>query len=545
MFKQKYFAVIFVFLAVFTFTYCTPDKDEAGVVAIGDYNDLVNLFKEFREFQNPEIINGVPDYTAAAMAEQLRGLKKFQSRLAAIDPGNWPVSQQVDYHLVRSEMNGLDFYHRVLKPWSRDPVFYLPSQGGAGPAMSGFSGIRYPRLPLSADHIAELRIKLQALPVLYEQAKGNLTEGAKDLATIAIHYIDYEASRYIDLAARLVELHPDLASLAEQAGAAVKNYGKWLKDNKDKMTAPAGIGIENYNWWLKNVHLFPYTWEEGQAIVEHEYNRIITFLKLEENRNRNLTPLEVATTSKEYYRRLDEALNYVVEFLRDEEILTVPDWLDPADYSDPNKPRRPLPTNPSIDHKAREREVLPGETHEFIGHLFDEQRLERDDRPIRGVRRLYNMDWIRSEGWAVSLEELLMQAGVLDKRPQRGREIEYLMNASHMSLSLPDFKMHSNEINFKEARQWCAEIMPRDWSQEDEPMVWYEQQSNLRFPAFHTGCVLGKAQFMQLFRERAMQLGDKFNLRQFIDEFLAAGMIPMSLTRWEMTGYDDEIKELW
>lgn len=58
-------------------------------------------------------------------------------------------------------------------------------------------------------------------------------------------------------------------------------------------------------------------------------------------------------------------------------------------------------------------------------------------------------------------------------------------------------------------------------------------------------CVLGKAQFRQLFRERAMQLGDKFNLRQFIDEFLAVGMIPMSLTRWEMTGYDDEIKELW
>jgi len=26
--------------------------------------------------------------------------------------------------------------------------------------------------------------------------------------------------------------------------------------------------------------------------------------------------------------------NYVVEFLRDDEILTVPEWLDPADYSD-------------------------------------------------------------------------------------------------------------------------------------------------------------------------------------------------------------------
>jgi len=85
----------------------------------------------------------------------------------------------------------------------------------------------------------------------------------------------------------------------------------------------------------------------------------------------------------------------------------------------------------------------------------------------------------------------------------------------------------------------------KPWSHEDEPMVWYEQQSNLRFPGFHTGVVMGKAQFMKLFRERAMQLGDKFVLRDFIDEFLAAGMIPISLTRWEMTGYDDEIKKLW
>jgi uncharacterized protein (DUF885 family) len=104
----------------------------------------------------------------------------------------------------------------------------------------------------------------------------------------------------------------------------------------------------------------------------------------------------------------------------------------------------------------------------------------------------------------------------------------------------------SKQVDYHLVRaEWCAEIMPRGRSQEDEPMVWYEQQSNLRFPAFHTGCVLGKAQFRQLFRERAMQLGDKFNLRQFIDEFLAAGMIPMSLTRWEMTGYNDEIKKLW
>jgi hypothetical protein len=544
MLKPNLLTVGFIFLVCLVLCYFSAEKSESAVLKSSSYDDLVSVFKEFREFQKPKWVDGAPDYTAGAIEEQRRGLKEFQSRLDALDVTGWPISQKVDYLLVRAEMNGMDFYQRVLKPWARDPVFYLPSQGGAGPVIEIDLRIR-DGIPLTGEKVDEFRKTLKAIPKIYKQAEENLTEAAGDLAAIAIHYIEREASRYQRLASRLEERHPELVPYCEEAQDAVRIYGKWLKANKHRMTAPAGIGIENYNWWLKNVHLFPYTWEECQLIVEHEYSRIITFLKLEEHRNRNLPPLVVADTAKEYYRRLDEALNYVLEFLRDAEIMTVPDWLKSEDYSDPNDATRSLPTSPSIDHKAREREVLPGETHEFIGHLFDEERLERDDRPIRGVHRRYNMDWIRSEGWAAGLEELLMQAGVLDNRPQRGREIEYLMNASHMSLSLPDFKMHSNEITFDEARRLCAEIMPYGWSQEDEPMVWYEQQSNLRFPAFHTGVVMGKAQFMKLFRDRVMQLGDRFVLHDFIDEFLAAGMIPFSLIRWEMTGYDDEIKELW
>jgi len=89
------------------------------------YDDLVGLFHEFREFQqSTNDDSGVPDYTPAAVAEQYRGLKQFQERLAAMETGDWPVWQKVDYHLVRAEMNAVEFHHRVLKPWARDPGFY-------------------------------------------------------------------------------------------------------------------------------------------------------------------------------------------------------------------------------------------------------------------------------------------------------------------------------------------------------------------------------------------------------------------------------------
>src|SRR5215471_14579204 len=101
----------------------------AGMVAAavqenGGYQDLVRLFKEWREFQRPRLDDGVPDYTAAAMAAQRARLPELQRRLQGIDPRGWPVAQQVDWRLVRAEMNGLEFDHRVLRPWSRNPAFY-------------------------------------------------------------------------------------------------------------------------------------------------------------------------------------------------------------------------------------------------------------------------------------------------------------------------------------------------------------------------------------------------------------------------------------
>lgn len=69
-------------------------------------------------------VSGLPDFSAAGMAGEFEKLLGFQQQLAALDPTGWPVPQQVDYQLVRAEMNGVEFRHRVLKPWAIDPGFY-------------------------------------------------------------------------------------------------------------------------------------------------------------------------------------------------------------------------------------------------------------------------------------------------------------------------------------------------------------------------------------------------------------------------------------
>ena len=91
----------------------------------GAYGDLVTFYKDFRAFQKAKLVNGVPDYTPAAMTAQAKALEGYKERLAAIDPSAWPIPQQVDYQIVRAEVNSLDFDHRVMQPWAKNPGYYV------------------------------------------------------------------------------------------------------------------------------------------------------------------------------------------------------------------------------------------------------------------------------------------------------------------------------------------------------------------------------------------------------------------------------------
>src|SRR5206468_6500727 len=62
----------------------TPNDDE-----------LTTIFAEWRAFQQPKRVNGVPDYSAAAMDAQRRALPALRHRVDAIDPSSWPIPQQV------------------------------------------------------------------------------------------------------------------------------------------------------------------------------------------------------------------------------------------------------------------------------------------------------------------------------------------------------------------------------------------------------------------------------------------------------------------
>src|SRR5262245_64266396 len=84
----------------------------ASVAAPATPQDVATLFSQWREFQRPPRVNGVPDYSPKAMAAQKKALPGWLKRVDALDVSGAPLPLRTDVRFIRAEMNGLDFDHR-------------------------------------------------------------------------------------------------------------------------------------------------------------------------------------------------------------------------------------------------------------------------------------------------------------------------------------------------------------------------------------------------------------------------------------------------
>ena len=539
--KPSWLAVVLVLSAGFAW-----NGDRHGGPGATRYEDLVALFTQWRAFQRPPLIDGVPDYSARAMTAQKSELAQYQRRLTVLDTTGWSVAQQVDYHLVRAEMNGLDFDHRVLRPWARNPAFYVSlftSQSDQpareGPHAEGAIELWTHQFPLSAQAATTLATQLRLIPRLLDQARGNLVEGGKDLWRMGVQSVQTQSVNLSALAGR-VSGNATLAAEVQRAREATDQFRAWLEQQAPSRTAGSGIGIENYDWYLKNVQLVPLTWQDEVTLMRRELARATAALRLEEERNRALPPLEPIANAADWERRFTAAVTEYLAFLRQHEVLTVPDYLDPALRA---RLGRFSPGPREFFNEVNYRDPIVMRTHDY--HWLDLARMTKEPHtsPIRRGPLLYNIFDTRTEGHATAMEEMMMHAGFLDGHP-RSRELIYVLIAQRAARALGDLLMHANQLTLDESVRFVSSQTPRGWLRENGTTVWGEQHLYLQQPAYGTSYLIGKAQIEAMMADRVRQLGEQFTVKRFMDEFNAAGLIPASLVRWELTGQADEIARL-
>jgi len=504
------------------------------------YDDLVRLFDEWRAFERPPLVDGTPDYTAPTLARKQAALAGWQARLAAIDPGGWPVEQRIDHELVRAQMNGLEFDLRWLQPWARDPAFYQSvwteqsdTPAHEGPFHHALVEVWTYAFPLSDADQRKLAAGLRTIPPLLEQARGNLTGNARDLWITGAGTMRQQRRDLDALAGRTKGGSRDLARAIEEAARATDVFVAWLDEQAPRKTGPSGIGKEAYEWSLRNVHLVPLTWDDEVMLLKRELARAHAALRLEEHRNRKLPQLEAAASPAQYDKLTSDAITKYMKWLADEQILTVEPYLEPA-----------LRRHAGQFVPLEERNFFWIATHyepitlfAHFQHWFDHEWMKHAPNPsaIRRNALLSNVWDSRAEGMATAMEEIILHAGYYDDNP-RAREIVWIMLAQRAARGIASLYAHANLFDLQQAKAFQVEWTPRGWMRPDLDLLGFEQQLYLRQPGYGTSYVTGKYFVDELIKDRSHQLGEAFTLRRFFDEVNAAGLIPITLIGWQLTG---------
>jgi uncharacterized protein (DUF885 family) len=508
--------------------------------ATPNYETLTALFEEWRAFEKPPAKDGAPDYTAATFERRLKELPALRERLEAIDTGAWPVEARVDQALVRAEMNGFDFYARVLKPWARDPAFYQSvwEEQSDTPAHEGTTHHGLVELwtydyPLSNADAAKLAGELAIVPPLLAQARGNLTGNARDLWITGTGTMQGQVAALDALAEKTSGSGRELEQAIREARAATADFVEWLQAEAPDKDGPSGIGKENYDWSLKNVHLVPMTWDEEVDLLKRELARAHASLALEEARNAGKPELPVIQSPEEFERRGNEAVTRFLAFLDSRNLYPMRDNMDPALRAKIGG-FVPLETR-NFFAIATHYEPLTLYTHFY--HWWDLARMrdEPHPSPIRRGPLLYNIWDSRAEGMATAMEEFMLHAGLFDEQP-RAREIIWIMLAQRAARGLASLYAQANLFDLQQAKAFQVKWTPRGWMRPDLDLLGFEQQLYLRQPGYGTSYVTGKHLLEDLMRVRADQLGKDFTLERYFDEVNGAGMIPVSMIRWQLTG---------
>ena len=530
----------------------THQKEGTKTFSSNDYQDLVALFKEWRTFENPPLLDGAPDYSAETFESRMPRFNELQAKLQAIDTSNWPIQNKVDWMIVWAEMNGYDFNDRILKPWARDPAFYksvwtyrsdVPAH--EGPTHHGTTELWTYTFPLSTEERQRLMTDLKVIAPLNKQAKRNLTGNAKDLWIAGIRDIETQAAVLEELKnERGIQRDEELMKVIDEAITSTNDLATWLQTESKSKTGPSGIGKENYTWYMQNVHLVPLTWEDEVMILKRELARAWSSLKLEEHRNRNLPELVDADSPEAFAQMADEAAKSLINFLEQQNIVTVKPYFDPAlrehlgSYI-PKEKRNFFYIGMHYD---------PRPLYSHFYHWFELARMDNEPHKseIRRGPLLYNIFDSRNEGTATAVEEMFMQAGLYDDSP-RTKEIVYIMIAQRAARGLGSLYAHANEMTMEEAGGIHSEYTPRGWMKTEKELLIFEQHLYLRQPGYGTSYITGKYLLEDAMADyaRIKELQNvPFVLKDFFDRLNSIGNIPISLTKWQMIGSNDHLKDI-
>ena len=185
------------------------------------------------------------DYSSDAQAKDLARQKEFRDKLNAIEGSQLTGANNVDFRILKENIDYEIFRGEELKEPVWDPLVYMQSL-----ANSLYLLVARDFAP-AEQRIASLRQRMEKIPGVVAQAKANLqhpprihTETAIEQTQGAINLVRTDLAPLLDQAPQIKK---DLVPLQEKTATALDDYKKWLqKDLLPRADGNFRLGAEKY-----------------------------------------------------------------------------------------------------------------------------------------------------------------------------------------------------------------------------------------------------------------------------------------------------------
>ena len=502
------------------------------------------------------------DFSSAAIERRRRHVHELLERVRGMKTGGWAKDDRIDRILFQAQLEGPDFEARVLRSEESNPLIYVQECSNA------IFSLLKKDYAQRAQRALAAAARMRAMPALLNTAKQNLTQPVRLYAQLAA-----ESARSIDplfkesLMTLADELPPaertELVHTRDAALKAIHAFADDLEHRLDGMPPFRPMGEENYNYLLRHVYLLPLDATQLATLAEVElarYRGLEALLPGPAMANPDPSRSKEIPKNQEAFLKAYEGREQdILRFLQDQNLITIPDYIGrfsirqlpqafkptspggfmnpPGVYDTDNSGFYFIPTyspdSPNFYIRAAIEEPRPILGHEGIpghflqisiaNHLSDEIRRHHDDN-------------VFIEGWALYTEEMLLRRGFYP--PGSAAEGQILRLSRYRAARVGvDVNLHTGRWTFDQAVTYFMNAGGLD-----REAATGEAAGAASEPTQKMTYLTGKFQILRLLGRYRDHAGARFNLKQFHDDLLRNGSLPLSVKTWLILDDPNELE---
>ena len=518
------------------------------------------------------------DFSRAGIASEVKALKGWEQRVAAVDPASLSLFVRGDRDLVLNSIRSSLLTLQSIRPWEKNPDFY-----SSGITSSAFTLMERKFAP-PETRLRDLISRERQMPAALLAARANLKNPPKIYTEIAleqlpglIQFFRHDVpSAFTDVSD--ATLKKQFATSNDAVIKALGDYQAWLKhDVLPKSHGDFRIGAKVFREKLKYDEMVDLPL--GKLVALDEANMKANqaeFAKVAKELDPDKTPRQVLAELAADHPPSDKILDTfratfgtLIGFIDSHHIITIPSTVRPTVEETPPFMRAttfasmdtPGPyeakattayfnvTLPEKDWPKQRIDEFMAQfsypvitsiaTHEaYPGHYIQFLWMHRvNDRAHKLLGSATN-----AEGWAHYCEQMMLDEGLAQYEFPKDRRQQLLLKLGQLQDALlrnarfiVGIKLHTGQMTLGQAKDFFVKQ-----GYQSPAVAEVETKRGTSDPTY-LYYTLGKLEILKLRADVEKKEGANFNLEQFHDDFMQHGFAPIAIVRREMLHDDSPV----